>query len=395
MVPVEFVVRYGELAVISLVPQVKLGMPLLPADFVERSELLAELAATAGVGTTLVCAPPGYGKTLLLTDWATRPPPVETAWVTIEGGDNDPRRLWASLLAALTGHMSLQAWNSIPSSLAWSAAEHTEFVAELVDELHSLPNPIRLILDDVDELTDPEALRGLQILAGNVPSQVHLVLSSRFDPPIGLNRLRRSGQLREIRADRLRFTSAESATLLARAGLRLTAPQVERLHERTNGWAAGLRLAALAITDVPDPDRFVAEFSNDERCVADYLTGEILNRLHPDTLAFLRAISIQDPISLQQAVALSGHADAGALLDSLEHDTSLLWAVDRQRDAYRLQPQLRTYLLADVLTDKRHRARLVRAPVSTVAPSSIHLPTCPPASARSSMTRAVRSPQTR
>ena len=277
---------------ISLVPQVKLGMPLLPADFVERSELRAELDAAAAAGTTLVCAPPGYGKTLLLTDWATRPPPVETAWVTIDGGDNDPRRLWASVLAALAGHTSLQVSTSIPSSLAWSAAEHTEFVAELVDELHSLPNPIRLILDDVDELTDPEALRGLQILAGNVPSQVHLVLSSRFDPPLGLNRLRRSGRLREIRADRLRFTSAESATLLARAGLRVTAAQLQRLHQRTNGWAAGLRLAALALTDVPDPDRFVAEFSDDGRCVADYLTGEILNRLRPDTLAFLRAISI-------------------------------------------------------------------------------------------------------
>ena len=326
----------------------------------------------------------------MLTDWATRPPPVETAWVTIDGGDNDPRRLWASVLAALAGHTSLQASTLIPSSWAWSAAEHTEFVAELVDELHSLPNPIRLILDDVDELSDPEALRGLQILAGNVPSQVHLVLSSRFDPPLGLNRLPRSGQLREIRADRMRFTSTESATLSARAGLRLTAPQLKRLHQRTNGWAAGRRLAALAVTDVPDRDRFVAEFSDDGRCVADYLTGEILNRLRPDTLAFLRAISIPDPISLQLAVALSGRADAGALLDSLEHDTSL------PRRQPSLRTQLRTYLLADVRRDERHHARLARAPVSTVAPSSNPLRMSrPPASARSSMTRTVRSPQTR
>ena len=333
-----------------LVPQVKLGMPLLPADFVERGELLAELDAAAAAGTTLVCAPPGYGKTLVLTDWASRPPPVETAWVTIDGGDNDPRRLWASIVAALAGHSSFLSTLD-PSSLAWSAAEHTQFVAELVDELDSLPNPIRLILDDVDELTDPEALRGLRILAGNVSSQVHLALSSRLDPPLGLGRLRRSGRLREIRADRLRFTSAESATLFARAGLRVTAPQLQRLHRRrTNGWAAGLRLAALALTDVPDPERFIAEFATDRRCVADYLTGEILSRLRPDTLAFLRAISIADPISPELAVALSGRADAGALLDSLEHDTSLLSAVDRQRDAYRLQPQLRTYLLADLAT---------------------------------------------
>ena len=386
---------------ISLVPQVKLGLPVLPADFVERSELRAELDAAAAAGaTTLVCAPPGNGKTLLLTDWATRPPPVETAWVTIDGGDNDPRRLWASVHAALADHNPLRASRSVPSSvqssLPWSTAEHTEFVAALVDDLHFLPNPIRLILDNVDQLTDTEALRGLQILAGNVPHPVHLVLSSRFDPPLGLNRLRRSGRLRKIRADRLRFTSTESATLLARAGLRLTAAQVQRLHQRINGWAAGLRLAALALSDAPDPDRFVAEFSNDGRCVADYLTGEILNRLRPDTLAFLRAISIPDPLSPQQAVALSGRADAGALLDSLEHDTPLLSAVDRQRDAYRLQPQLRSYLLADVRRDERHRARPARAPVPTVAPSSTPpRMSRPPASARSSTTRTARSPQTR
>jgi LuxR family transcriptional regulator, maltose regulon positive regulatory protein len=360
-----------ELVVISLVPQVKPGMPVLPADFVERGELRAELDAAAAAGIALVCAPPGYGKTLLLTDWAIRRPPVATAWVTIDGGDNDPRRLWASVLAALAGHPSLQASPLIPSSVAWSAAEHTEFVAELVDDLHCLPNPIRLILDDVAEVTDPEALRGLQILAGNVSRQVHLVLSSRFDPPLGLNRLRRSGRLREIRADRLRFTSAESATLLARAGLRLTGHQVERLHQRIGGWAAGLRLAALALTEVPDPDRFVAEFADDGRCVAGYLTGEILNRLRPDTLAFLRAISIADPITAELAVALSGRNDAGAVLDSLEHDTPLLSVADRQRDGYRLQPQLRTYLLADVPT---RRATSCPAGSSTGpdGPAAIH-----------------------
>jgi len=325
-------------------------MPVLPADFIERGELRADLDAAATAGITLVCAPPGYGKTLLLTDWATQPASGETAWVTIDGGDNDPRRLWASVLAALAAHTRWPASSVIPSSIRWSGAAHTEFVSDLLDELHCLPNPVRLILDDVGELSDPEALRGLQILAGNVPSQVHLVLSSRFDPPLGLNRLRRSGRLREIRADRLRFTSAESATLLTRAGLRLTAPQVERLQQRTKGWAAGLRLAALALTEVTDPDRFLADFADDQRCAADYLTEEILNRLRPDTLAFLRAISIADPITPELAVTLSGRADAGTVLDSLEYGTSLLSAADRQRDGYRLQPQLRTYLLADLPT---------------------------------------------
>jgi LuxR family maltose regulon positive regulatory protein len=139
-------------------PQVKLGMPVLRADYLDRTELLAELAAGA---TTLVCAPPGNRKTLPLTDWATRPPPVETAWVTIDGGDNDPRRLWARPRGPRRPQptaASRSVPSSVKSSLLWSTAEHMS-LSPPVDDLHFLPNPIRLILDDVDELTDPEVLR--------------------------------------------------------------------------------------------------------------------------------------------------------------------------------------------------------------------------------------------
>jgi LuxR family transcriptional regulator, maltose regulon positive regulatory protein len=351
--PAGLVVRSRlELVAMLHVPQVKLRMPLLPAEHLDRTELLAELSAGLPTGaTTLVCAPTGYGKTLLLTDWATQPAPVPTAWVTLDGGDDDPRRLWASVLAALAAHTPLPASTSVQSSFAWSAAEHTEFVAALVEDLHSLPNPITLILDNVDELTEPEALRGLRILIGSAPRPVHLVLSCRFDPPLGLNQLRHSGRLREVRANRLRFTSAESATLLAKAGLTLSAPQVQRLHQRTDGWATGLRLAALALTEEPDPDRFIADFSNDERCVADYLTGEVLNRLRPDTLELLRAVSTADPITAELAVEMSGRDDAGDLLESFGHDTSLLSVVCGQPKSFCIQPTLRTYLLADL---RRH-----------------------------------------
>jgi LuxR family maltose regulon positive regulatory protein len=341
-----------------LVPQAKVRMPPIPAGLVERTELRAELDAGDVGGLSLVCAPPGYGKSWLLADWANRPSPVRTAWLTIDADDNDPRRLWASVLAALAPHIPLTASKSIRSSFAWSPAEHASLVAELVDSLDALPYPIRLILDDVAELAHPEPLRGLRILLRTLPRRLHLVLSSRFEPPLGLNRLRLSGQLREFRMDRLRFTLAESTTLLTRSGLRLTAAQVESLHRRTGGWAAGMRLAALAIADGPEPDRFVAEFSGDERCVADFLTGEVLNHLKPEMQAFLRAISIADPISTELAAALSGRDDAGVLLDALEHDMSLLAPVGWRRDTYCLQPLLRTYLRADL---RRHGLREVHA----------------------------------
>ena len=346
------------------VPQMKLRTPPMPTDFVERAELLAELDAGDAAGVTLVCAPPGYGKTLLLTHWSTRPSPVETAWVTIDGDDNDPWRLWASVLAAVAPHTPLPVSDVTQSLSAWSPAEPARLVADVMDSLQALSSPMRLILDNVEELTDPESLRGLRILVRNLPRHVHLVLSSTFDPPLGLNRLRMSGQLRELRADRMRFSLAESATLLARAAPSLTSSQVEMLHQRTGGWVAGLRLAALAIADEPDPDRFVTEFSGDERFVADYLTGEILDRLDPDTLAFLRAISIADPVSAELAAELSGRDDAGVLLNVLEHGTSLLSPVGWQRDTYRLQPLLRTYLLADL---RRHGLRRLHELHATAA----------------------------
>ena len=343
-----FSMSWLELIEMLVVPQAKMRVPPKPAGVVERTELYAELDRGDVGGVSLVCAPAGYGKSWLLADWANRQSPVGTAWLTIDADDNDPRRLWASVLAALAPHISLTASNSIQSSFAWSPAEHTRLVAELVDGLDALPNPIRLVLDDVGELVDPEALRGLRTLLRTLPRQVHLVLSSRFEPSLGLNRLRLSGQLREFRADRLCFTLADSATLLTRSGLRSTAAQVESLHRRTGGWPAGMRLAALAIADEPDPDGFVAQFSGDERCVADFLTGEVLDRLEPEMLPFLRAISIADPISTELAALLSGRDDAGVLLDALDHDMALLTPVGWRRDTYRLQPLLRTYLRADL-----------------------------------------------
>src|SRR4051794_14341307 len=338
------------------VPPAELRVPPLPIDLVQRTELVAELAAADPSGVTLVCAPPGYGKTLLLAQWTARPSRAGTAWVTLDGDDNDPRRMWASIAAALAPHTSLSA--SIPSSPDWSPVEQTNFVARLLNDLWALPDPLRLVLDDVDELTDPEALNGLRAFLRDRPASLQVMLSTTLDPPVGLNRLRLSAQLHEIRADRMRLTVAESVILLDRAGLRLTSAQVECLHRRTGGWVAGLRLAAIALARTPDPDRFITEFSGDERCVADYLTGEVLNRLPADTLAFLRSTSIADPVSLELAVELSGRADAGALFDALEHDTSLVSTVGTRRDTYRIQPLLRTYLLADL---HRHGPALVRS----------------------------------
>ena len=302
--------------------------------------------------SALVCAPPGYGKTMLLADWAhastgsdTGP---DTAWVSLDRDDNDPQRLWTSVVAALAACPSVPPDSRLHAPWAWRPGTQPEFLAELTDTVQQLPRPVRLILDDVHELLDPIALHGLHTLLRNRPTGLQLVLSSRFDPPLSLPRLRLTGRLYELRADRLRFSPTETATLLERSGLNLTPTQVDTLHQRTGGWAAGLRLAAVALTQTTDRDAFLDQFSGNDSSVADYLTGEILSALPDDIQEFLRVISISNPVPSGLAAELTGREDAGSLLDRLAHHTSLLTPTGQRRDAYRIQELLRTYLIADL-----------------------------------------------
>ena len=332
----------------SLVPQAKITVPQVPPELVVRAGLRADLDTAGRADVALVCAPAGYGKTMLLADWAHTSTGSDTAWVSLDRDDNDPQRLWASVVAALAACPSVPPGSRLHAPWVWRPGTQPEFLAELTDAVQELPRPIRLILDDVHELLDPAALHGLHTLLRNRPTGLQLVLSSRFDPPLSLPRLRLTGRLCELRADRLRFSPAETATLLERSGLNLTPTQVDTLHQRTGGWAAGLRLAALALTQTTDRDTFLDQFSGNDSSVADYLTGEILSALPEDIQEFLRVISISDPVPSGLAAELTGREDAGSLLDQLAHHTSLLTPTGRTRDAYRIQELLRTYLIADL-----------------------------------------------
>jgi LuxR family maltose regulon positive regulatory protein len=330
------------------VPDTKIAVPQLPPEFVARPALRAALHAADTGDVALVCAPAGYGKTLLLADWARSSPAADVAWVGLDRDDNDPRRLWASVIASVAACPSVPPDSRLHAPWVWPPAAQPEFLAELGVALQRLPRPIRLILDDVHELVDPEALHGIQILIRNRPAGIQLVLASRLDPPLSLPRLRLAGRLWELRAEQMRFSLAEAASLLELSGVQLTSGQVEVLHQRTGGWPAGLRLAGLAVARTVDPEAFLAHFSGDERSVANYLVEEIISRLPADIQQFLRLISISDPVPCSLAAELTGRQDAGSVLDGLEHQTSLVSAGGRQRDAYRIQELLRTYLLAEL-----------------------------------------------
>jgi LuxR family maltose regulon positive regulatory protein len=228
-----------------------------------------------------------------------------------------------------------------------------------------LPARIRLFLDDANHLTSKTALQGLHVLLRHRQSNVGLVLSSRSDPALPLARLRLEERLCEVRMAQLRFSAEQTATLADRCGLQLEVGQTALLHARTDGWVAGIRLAAMPLRGHPEPDRFLADFSGDERPVADYLAGEVLAHLPEAEADLLRRCSITDPVPAALATLLSGRPDAADVLSALEHRTGLVVASGEHHAEFRIQELIRTYLSADL---GRHGTALAAQPCSALIP---------------------------
>jgi len=319
----------------------------LPPEFVTRPALLAALDRGEDSSVTLVCAPPGYGKTLLLADWLGRSD-LPYAWVPLDDEDDDPRRLWSSVLTALRACPQVPRSSALHSLVVPRTRVGADFFIDLVEALVALPERVRLVLDDVHRLRSPEALHGLKLLLRHRPSPVHLVLASRIDPALPLARLRLESRLCELRTEQLRFSAKETVALADRCGLSLTGSQAAVLHARTDGWVAGIRLAALPLREHPDPDRFLAAFSGDERPVADYLVSEVFSHVSAEESELLRRVSVSDPLPTPLAVELSGRADAADLLSRLEHSTGLVVASGPHRTEFRMQELMRSYLTADL-----------------------------------------------
>lgn len=338
------------------IPATKIVVPALPEQLVPRPHLRDRLdAATAGQ-IVVVSAPAGWGKTVLLADWVRRSRAGESAWVTLDDDDNDPRRFWSAVVTALlelpalsgdAGAGRLRDLIARPRSI--------DVVTDFVEAVNALAVPVRLVLDNVQELVGREVVRDLTRLVHHRSSGLQLVLASRADPPVGLPRLRLEDALHELRADALRFTLEDTAALLDETGLELPPARVATLHERTEGWVAGLRLAALALRRTDDALGFLAHFTGDEHSVAEYLTGEVLAPLSAETRDFLRRVSVCSPLPTALAAELSGRADAGGMLDDLRRETALIERAPP--DSYRLHPLLRSYLIADLARHAPERYR--------------------------------------
>ena len=219
-----------------------------------------------------------------------------------------------------------------------------EFLERLLAGLGQLAQPVLLVLDDLHQLRSEPALESLEHLLSRAPAQLRTFVVSRRDPKLGLHRLRLAGELVEIRGADLDFTAEETAELIAGAGVSVAAGDIGRLHQRTEGWAAGLRLAAMSLARHDAPDRFVAEFSGSERTVADYLLGEVLASQPPEVRRLLLRTCILERVSGPLADLLTGRHDGARLLHELEEANAFVVAVDVARSWFRYH-----HLLGDLL----------------------------------------------
>src|SRR5262250_386390 len=295
---------------------------------VSRPRLFGRLGAAR---VSVVSAPPGSGKTVLLRSWISGAGVAgRAAWVSAGWGERDPQRFWLSVLAALrqtaAGSALVRELMAAPGLDGWVITER------LLADLASLDDRLWLVVDDVQEL-GPDALRQLELLIMRAPAGLRFVLATRHDVRLGLHRLRLEGELAEIREPDLRFTVAEAAELFEAAGVDL--PEVAPLVARTEGWAAGLRLAALALAGHPDPGRLAAEFSGTERTVAEYLLAEVLDRQPGPVRRLLLRTSIMERVNGELAGLLTGGQGGERVLQELEAANAFVVALHAGRSWFR------------------------------------------------------------
>jgi LuxR family maltose regulon positive regulatory protein len=315
----------------------KLTPPRTPLRQVFRPRLIDLLDAGTRQPLTLLSAPAGAGKTALLASWSSAgKPPGPLAWVSLDASDNEADRFWAHALAALCRSGAVPS-DSPLRMLGPASAAPDSFLPRLVSGLAELPTPVVLVLDDFHDLTDATVLAGLEFLLRHAPPQLRLVLATRVDPPLPLQRLLVSGQLTQVRAADLAFTVAEVGELLAACEdpPQLSDDDLALLQARTEGWAAGLRLVVLSLESQPDPHRFVTEFAGDDKSIADYLTGEVLDRQPEEMRSFLLRTCIVDELNGSLADALTGGRGGESMLARLERANSFVSTVGWRRSSYR------------------------------------------------------------
>ena len=324
---------------------------------IDRGDLVAALDRAATRKVTIISAPAGSGKTSLLRSWADRPgQPRRLAVLQMQRDQQDAQQFWLALHDAVRHVTGASSGAELPAATPDFNAP--AMVDRVLSELADARSSVTLVIEDLHELTSPEALAQLTRLLTNLPPRVHAILTTRHDVRLRLHQLRLAGELAEIRAADLRFSERETSELLDTSGIALSAAGAALLHQRTEGWAAGLRLAAISLTGHPDPERFVAEFSGSDRTVAEYLLAEMLDRQPPDVQDLLLRTSLLDRVNGELADVLTGRPGSERILLDLEDANAFVESLDPERAWFRYH-----HLLADFLRLELRRTLPDQVPV--------------------------------
>jgi LuxR family maltose regulon positive regulatory protein len=324
----------------------KFTIPPVRTHLLPRAALIERLNQSSTLLLVLLSAGAGFGKTTLLAAWAiqyTHP----VAWLTLDPLDNDPQRFWSAVVTALRTRFPTLGEEAFARLQEPQPPQLIPLLTSLVNDLVACGQEIVLIVDDYHLIEEPSIHASLSFLLDHAPTCLHLLLSSRVDPPLALSRWRARGQMAEIRDRDLRVSEQEGSLFLQQVmGVHLDAEDEHRLVQRTEGWLVGLQLAALSLSRQDDPSAWVSAFRGTQRLIQDYLQEEILARQKPAIRRFLQRVCILPRMNAELCQAVTGKADSQQMLETLERNNLFVVALDEQRQWYRLHDLFREALLA-------------------------------------------------
>ena len=345
----------------------KLNIPPARPQIIPRPRLTEHLNRGLNYNLTLVSAPAGFGKTTLVSDWTRQSQPrVSIAWVSLDEGDNDPVRFWDYFIAALITLQPDCGKDVLPYLHSPQPPPTEPLLTALINDLAGIKGDFVIVLDDYHLIESQQVHEGITYLLEHMPVHMHMLILSRADPPLPLARFRGKGTVLEIGADELRFSLEDAASLFKE----LKAPEIstENIHalnERTEGWAVGLKMAALSISEQKDVPAFIAAFTGSQRYVMDYLLEEVLQKQPEKICDFLLKTSVLERLSGPLCDALTGVKGSRDILLNLERGHLFIIPLDESRQWYRYE-----HLFADLL---RHQCETA---YGTVQVADLHRRAC-------------------
>ena len=336
--------------------QTKFYIPPPQPNSIQRPRLTQLINKSLDRKLILISAPAGFGKTTLLSEWILSSQ-QRVSWISLEDADNDPTRFWNYFIGALQilqeglvkdARVFLQKGDSQNVM-----AQLESFITILINEISEYPEEFTIILDDYHQINNKAIHEGINFLIDHLPPRMHLILACRADPPLPLARLRARGQMVELRAENLRFTSDEAMVFLNQImSLGLSADQIAALETRTEGWIAGIQLAAISMQRSEDTTRFIETFTGSHRFIMDYLVDEVLNYQPEDVQAFLLDTSILERFTGSLCDSLTGKTDGQEMLRQLEQSNLFIIPLDNERRWYRYH-----HLFADLLHSRLQESK--------------------------------------